>query len=59
MKLFYLDVLFVFLIPIVLCLLFVFMVELRYYNRPTLKFHNDEIDVSKVEFEYKNILKEN
>lgn len=43
---------------IILFVLFILIVELSFYNAPNLKFHNDEIDVSDVNFQYRNILKE-
>ncbi len=40
-------------------IIFIVLVESSFYNKPTLKFHNDEIDISDVKFHYRNILKEN
>ena len=37
----------------------VIAINLNYYNKPNLKFHNDEIDVSDVKFEHRNILMDN
>lgn len=40
---------------IVIVSLFILVVELSYRNKPSLKFHNDEIDVSDVDFQYRDI----
>ena len=54
----YINIFFILFSIIILAIIFFVAVNLSFYNKPSLKFRNDEIDVSDVEFQYRNVLED-